>query len=43
MDITKRVMEITNGEGVKCVVDGIGKVCRSTLSPAQYPVSCFIA
>ena len=26
VDITKRVMEITNGEGVKCVVDGIGKV-----------------
>ena len=25
VDITKRVMEITNGEGVKCVVDGIGK------------------
>ena len=25
VDITKKVMEITNGEGVKCVVDGIGK------------------
>lgn len=25
MDVVKRVKEITNGEGVKCVIDGIGK------------------
>ena len=25
VDITKRVMEITNNEGVKCIIDGVGK------------------
>eukprot|EP00541_Cyclophora_tenuis_P016744 CAMPEP_0116566762 /NCGR_PEP_ID=MMETSP0397-20121206/14631_1 /TAXON_ID=216820 /ORGANISM="Cyclophora tenuis, Strain ECT3854" /LENGTH=335 /DNA_ID=CAMNT_0004093677 /DNA_START=75 /DNA_END=1082 /DNA_ORIENTATION=- len=25
VDIVKRVMEVTDGEGVKCVIDGIGK------------------
>jgi len=25
MDVTAKVMEITNGQGVKCVIDGIGK------------------
>jgi len=34
VDIHKKVMEFTNGEGVKCIVDGVGK------STADISVNC---
>jgi NADPH2:quinone reductase len=33
VDITKRVMEMTNNEGVKCIIDGVGKsTCEISLN-----------